>query len=120
MGRLDMQVDDLTEKLSERDTRLGSMEMELAARDTRLGSMETDLEKRDAHISSLTDEIKARDAQLESLSEQLVQARECAAHQTELVQQIYHSRSWRLTAPLRALVNFFRTFRKDGGEHGTE
>ena len=120
LGRLDMQVDDLTEKLSERDTRLGSMEMELAVRDARLGNMETDLEKRDAHISSLTDKIKARDAQLESLSEQLVQARECAAHQTELVQQLYHSRSWRLTAPLRALVNFFRTIRKDGGEHGNE
>lgn len=119
LGRLDMQLDDLTAELGVRDARLSSMETELEKRNARLSSMETDLEMRNARISSLTDEVKARDAQLESLSEQLFQEHTCAARQAEVIQQLYHSRSWRLTAPFRAIVNFFRTFMKDGGEHGT-
>lgn len=134
LGQQDERLNGLAVKLRERDIQLSSLAAELEERDVRLSGLTTKLREREVRLSGLTVELKERDtrldrlatelemrsAQLSDLTEQLVRTSEQAAYQAGEIERLYHSHSWKLTAPLRAIVNFFRTLMKGDGKNGTQ
>jgi len=113
-----VQLNSLTVELEQRDIRLNSLTMELEERDVRFNGLTAELEERNTQANDLTTALEERNAQLDEVMERLALENMRVAHQDEQIQALYHSKSWKLTAPLRAVVNFFRKFKKGDGENG--
>jgi glycosyltransferase involved in cell wall biosynthesis/SAM-dependent methyltransferase len=88
-------------QVSDRDVRVASLSQGVTERDVQIARLNELVTERDAQIASLDDVLTERAAQIVKLSDE--RDREIYATQQRL-NEIMHSRSWRLTAPFRKLL----------------
>ena len=95
------------ELLAERDSDIETLNRVITARDARIDRLEQTIAARDARIDRLEQTIAARDAHIGALAQ-------VSAEYRERVVQILASRSWRITAPARALKSFVARWYRPG------
>ena len=86
----------LYQGLRERDGRIASLNQVLAERDSQIASLNQVLAERDSQIASLNQVLAERDTKINELILQLDLS-------ASVVEQIYSSRSWKITAPIRII-----------------
>ena len=80
----------LHQAVAERDGQIAALHQAVAERDGQIAALHQAVAERDAQIAALHQAVAERDAQI--------------AGYGETIQKITHSRSWRLTSPLRFIV----------------
>ena len=97
----DGEIAKLSEGLAERDKRIASLNREASERDDQLAKLVTDVSERDRQISAYHNTVVGRDEHIYSLNQAVVE-------RDRIIQNIYHSHSWRLTKPIRGISRAFK------------
>lgn len=92
----------LREAVAERDGQIAGLTQSVAERDGQITNLNQVVVDRDVQIAGLNHAIAELDAQVAGLKQSVL------ARENEVL-EIYKSRSWRITSPMRALVIFFRS-----------
>jgi len=90
----DGQIDSLTQAVAERDGQIAELNQAVAERDGQIDSLTQGVAERDGQIDSLTQAVAERDGQIDSLNQ-------AVAEHGHALHEIWSSRSWRVTRPLR-------------------
>lgn len=103
LNRLEAQSAETIERLErERDERIHQLERELKGR---VEQLEND---RDIRIAQLEGEKQHRDARIRVLETELAEIRRLRDSAERALGETLNSRSWRMTAPLRSMMNLMR------------
>ena len=117
-------IDTLEQIIAARDEHVGALEQVVAAREERIDTLEQIIAARDEHVGALEQVVAARDEHVGAL-EQVVAAHDehvgaleqVSAEYREQVVHILASRSWRITAPARALTSFVSSWYRPSLHH---
>ena len=122
----DGQIENLNLAVSERDGQIGNLSQVVAERDGQIEHLNQAVSERDGQIGNLNQVVAARDGQIENLNQtvsehngqiaylrsevgHLVTYKDAAIHTVRQdLNRVIHSRSWRVTAPLRKIVTIVR------------
>jgi glycosyltransferase involved in cell wall biosynthesis len=128
----DLQIMGLQKRLEERELELQALSAQLAERLQRVEALSARVAEREEEVLALTAQVAERDGQIASLNQAVAErGRQIASLKAESVRtlsqkdgeigllrgelnRILHSRSWRLTAPLRTLAASFRSIVRKG------
>jgi len=116
----------LEQAVAQRNSRIGNLEQTAVERDNQLATLDAMVRERDSQVAALDAMVRERDALAATLEtmvrerdEQLTEARhqrlllaEQAAALNSRIEALIASRSWRITAPLRALGDAGRNVRQ--------
>ena len=81
--------------LAERDAQVDALTRTLAERDAQVDALTRTLAERDAQVDALTRTLAERDAQVDALTRTLIE-------RDGLLNYVFESKSWRITAPIRS------------------
>ena len=100
----------LSQALAERDGQIASLNQAVTERDEQIASLDQAVTERDEQIASLNQAVTERDEQIASLNQNIAERDEQTANLNQTIVErdgqiadIYHSKSWRVTRPLRAV-----------------
>lgn len=103
LNRLESQFAEKIERLErDRDERIRQLERELKGR---VEQIEND---RDIRVAQLEGEKQHRDARIQALESELAEIRHLRDSAERALGETLNSRSWRMTAPLRSMMNMMR------------
>ncbi len=100
----DMQLAGLNQVVAERDMQVVGLNQAVAERDKQMADLNQVVAERDVRVASLNQDVSKYQEIIAALGQIAVERDAAKAH----VQELLHSRSWRLTAPLRGLGRLVR------------
>jgi GT2 family glycosyltransferase len=117
-------VDGLRKRIGEQEEAIAGLRKKTGEWEAAAQDLVERLAAKDEAVTELTDQVRKRDARVQSLEKDLTREREELADkeaiQAELndalaarhheLKGVYHSRSWRITAPLRTVMGVVRVF----------
>jgi glycosyltransferase involved in cell wall biosynthesis len=107
LAERDGQVAGLSHALAERDGQVARLSHALAERDGRVASLSHALAERDGQVANLSRAVAERDGTVTGLSGLIAERDGRVADLNASIQEIYKSRSWRMTAPVRWMTSTF-------------
>lgn len=102
------EVTRLRQAMADRDGQISSLTASLADRDGQMSNLTASLAERDARVASLARSVAERETKISDLIGSVGERGEQVARLADLIQKIYRSRSWRITAPLRFMASRLR------------
>jgi uncharacterized coiled-coil protein SlyX len=99
-------IQSLNAQIAEKDQTLQSLNAQIAEKDQTLQSLNAQLAEKDQSIQSLNTQLAEKDQSIQSLNTQLDES------QNEVLYYAL-SKSWRITRPLRKMMNLFRGKKND-------
>ena len=119
----DRQLADLGSALTERDVRIDALEHQVLDRDRRLADLGSALTERDVRIDALEHQVLDRDGRIDALETQVldqdrrIDAAEVGARaQTQELEALHASISWRVTRPLRGAKRIWAAASRNGAK----
>jgi O-methyltransferase len=97
------QIESLHQSLGERDGQIETLYQSLGERDSQIAGLNQTMTERDGQIESLYRSLGERDSQIADLAQTISNRENQIEAQTNNIQQIINSRSWKLTKPLRVI-----------------
>ena len=101
LGDRDAQVVDLQRSLGDRDAQVVDLQRSLGDRDVQVVDLQRSLGDRDAKILDLKNSLNDKDVHIANLNERL-------EGRDSKILELYKSRSWKVTAPMRFAKDFVR------------
>ena len=98
----------LVTKLSDRDSQIANISKSLADRDSQIANISKSLADRDSQIANINQSLADRDSQIANINQSLADRDSQIISLTEAIHEIYRSKSWRVTAPLRMIFKYFK------------
>ncbi|MEI7989348.1 MAG: glycosyltransferase [Chloroflexota bacterium] len=121
----DKQILSLQLSVDERDLRIANLDQAVDERDLRIANLDQAVDERDLRIANLDQAVADYNEQISTLNqnEAKYEARIAALSQIvvereAIVQEVFNSHSWRLSAPLRVLGTFARRVSEPGPRCG--
>ncbi|ACV64803.1 glycosyl transferase family 2 [Desulfofarcimen acetoxidans DSM 771] len=102
----DNQIYSLNQLITERNGQIGTLNQVLAERDVKISTLNQVVAKQDVQIISLTQSVGERDEQIVGLNQAMAECEEQFA-------EVFSSRSWRVTKPMRFLGRVMRGEREN-------
>ena len=104
MGEMNGRIANLNQAVSERDVQIASLNQALAERDNQIANLSQAVTERDVQIASLSQALTELNNQIVNLDDpgRIMIGKDSEIRELQQkLNQILHSRSWRITAPLR-------------------
>jgi glycosyltransferase involved in cell wall biosynthesis len=108
LAERDGQIANLKQALAEREGQIANLNQAVTEREGQIANLNQAVTEREGQIANLNQAVAEREGQIANLrfeSDRIVIGKDSEIHKIrEQLNQIFHSRSWRATAPLRKVV----------------